>query len=234
MTNAWVIAGDRWAVLPNGRRLTAVEFFADGMVARSRGKALFIPREAPAALHLHALPPPVEPVASPPPRRPFRRKPATDPEAEREAAERAHIRSLALGEAAAGSHDGPLSPRARELLRRLAARDLLPIDLRITLHAAGVPGPFRISRNDFDYSSLGELRLAHSLDNFLILAEELLAYFPRAAHREAAVRFLRDLEVDSILLADEETAARVDYQLMMTLGGGGPIGPAGSPAEAIP
>jgi hypothetical protein len=87
------------------------------------------------------------------------------------------------------------------------------MELHLTILARDPHGPVRVRKNDFDFSCLGEQRQKHSIDNFLLLLEEVLAYLPRAWNRKAAEQFLSDLDPKKILYFKEEEAASLERWL---------------------
>ena len=92
-----------------------------------------------------------------------------------------------------------LSPRARQLSETLAEKKLQGMEFHLTLFSSAPIRLLRIRKNDFDFSSLGVQKQPHSMDNFLMLLDEIVAYLPHAWNREPAVEFLRDLDPNSIL-----------------------------------
>jgi hypothetical protein len=113
---------------------------------------------------------------------------------------------------AAGS-ESLLSPRARQLTEKLAAAGFQGCLLHVTIYSAEAC-PVRIARDDFQFSCLGEQKQPHSLDNFLILLDELLAYLPEAWNREPAARFLADLEPAAIIRFKEEEVRNFDRWML--------------------
>jgi hypothetical protein len=99
---------------------------------------------------------------------------------------------------------GNVSPRARGLLERLAEEEWSGVELTLTLFCAEPTGPLHVRKDRFDYSCLGELKMRHSLDNFLILAEEVLAAFPGLWNREPVEEFLRSLDPARIVRFKKE------------------------------
>lgn len=108
-----------------------------------------------------------------------------------------------------------LSPRARRLLDNLEAAELRNLCLHLTLYCVAPIGPVRIDRDDFDFSCLGEQKQTHSLDNFLLLLEDVLAYLPDAWNRQRAVEFLEDLDPKRIFCFKEEEARNFDRWMLL-------------------
>lgn len=100
------------------------------------------------------------------------------------------------------------------------------MEMHLTLYCAEPPrpageggpewrwSPLRIAKNDFDYSCLQEQKQTHSLDNFLILLEDVLAYLPEAWNREAVGRFLSELDPLKILHSKEEETENFDRWML--------------------
>ena len=86
--------------------------------------------------------------------------------------------------------------------------------LALTEPPLGMEGPVRIRKDDFDFSFLADQKQEHSLDNFLILLDEILAYVPHAWNREPALEFLRELQPQSILRFKEEEVTNFDRWLL--------------------
>lgn len=103
-----------------------------------------------------------------------------------------------------------LSPRGRRLLERLREPESDGLELHLTIHAREPIGPVRVPRDPFDYSGLGRQKQAHSLDNFLLLVEEVLAVAPSALHRAQAETFLRSLDPGPIVRYKAEEVAAFD------------------------
>ncbi len=95
-----------------------------------------------------------------------------------------------------------LSPRAAKLREAILAAG----GPRISLHlicGEGL-GPVRLSREEVDYSPLGGRKRPHSLDNFLLLLEDLSAFAPQAWLADRVAVFLRDLDLAAILYSKPE------------------------------
>ena len=71
-----------------------------------------------------------------------------------------------------------------------------------------------IAKDDCDFSCLGEQKQSHSLDNFLLLLDEVLAYLPTAWNREPALQFLRTLNPQTISRSKEEEARNFDRWML--------------------
>jgi hypothetical protein len=130
------------------------------------------------------------------------------------------------GEEAPGAEASLLSPRGQQLFRNLKENGLAAMEIHLTIYcletlsrAGDAPtrrpwSPLRIARRDFDYSCLGEQRQPHSIDNILILLEEVLAYLPWAWNRETAARFLASLDPGVILQSKGEEVENYDRWML--------------------
>lgn len=115
---------------------------------------------------------------------------------------------LESASARAGSRPGGLSPRAQRLLDRLEEASLLDAELRLSIHTSGPPRTFRLERQSLEHASRGRQRLPHSLDNFLLLLDEVVERANEASGRDAVLSFLRDLDPRPIVLAKPEESQR--------------------------
>jgi hypothetical protein len=211
------IASSRWAAAPRGSRVAALELGEDALTASLRGRVslLTVPRRDVLGLRVHGVAaerPPGEDARNGGRRKRAQAEPGTS--------------TLVEEAVASGAEGSLLSPRGSEVLRRLRENGIASMEMHITLYCAE-PGPaagevergwlwspLRIAKGDFDYSSLGEQKQAHSLDNFLILLEELLAWLPDAWNRETAERFLSSLDPLDILHFKEEEAENFDRWML--------------------
>ncbi len=106
--------------------------------------------------------------------------------------------------------ESSLSPRAQKLREALLASGDPPPKLVLTLHCETSIGPVRLYREDLDYSSLGERKLPHSLDNFLLLLEDLHSFSPDAWMAERVRSFLERLDPAEILYFKPEEGQNLD------------------------
>jgi hypothetical protein len=83
-----------------------------------------------------------------------------------------------------------------------------PLELHLTLCCPDPVGPLRTEKDKLDFSCLGEEKLPHSVDNFLILLEKVLATFPGAWGGEKIKDLLSDLDPLKILDYKKEEATR--------------------------
>ena len=99
-------------------------------------------------------------------------------------------------------------------MQRLVDEELEELYLLLTLYCPPPIGPLRIRRNDFNYSSLGERKVSHSLDNFLQLLEQLVDFFPDAWNRAKIAEFLNDLDPKPIFYFKREEVQNFDRWMM--------------------
>ena len=180
------------------------------------GRRLEIPRRDVFALHFYGLLPPR--ADEPEPKKKRKRVPAAGtPGGLRSAAFLDIMGAETISEPGTEQSSawemGQLSRRGQNLHDNLVAREAVPMEFHLALLCCEPHGPVRIRKNDFDFSSLGEQRQSHSLDNFLILLEEVLAHLPEAWTREPAVRFLTDLDPGPILYFKAEEAQNLERWL---------------------
>jgi hypothetical protein len=102
------------------------------------------------------------------------------------------------------------SPRASRFFARAAELGLADVSLRLSIHTSADPRVVRIRRESFDYSVLGEQKVAHSFDNFLFLIEEVLARAPSIWNRDSCERFTRNPDPESILRTRPVAVARFE------------------------
>jgi hypothetical protein len=166
-----------WGIEARGYRAFGLTFADDSLEVRLvTGRRLRVPRADVHAVHLYCL-------AAPPGER-----------EEHEALRREPVLQDVL------------SLRGRQLLRKLEERGLRGAELHLTLLCAEPVGPVRVRRNDFDFTCLGPGLEQHSLDNFLLLLDEVLRFLPAAWNREAAAAFLEDLDPQRLLYFKVEEA----------------------------
>ncbi|MBI4602930.1 MAG: hypothetical protein HY721_13315 [Planctomycetes bacterium] len=173
-----------WAVVPRGCRAFGLAFGEEALEVRLvTGRRLLVPRRDIFALHLHAM-------AGP---------------SGAKGGDKAARPSIADAEV--------LSARGRKLLENLVEAGLEQVELHLSLLCAEPFGAVRVRRSDFDFSCLGVNVLEHSLDNFLILLDEVLLYLPEAWNRRAAEAFLETLDPKRILHFKEEEATNLERWL---------------------
>jgi hypothetical protein len=206
----------RWAAAPRGSRVAALEIEEDRLIATLRGRLsrVAVPRGDVLGLRLHGI------------SRERKDDEDTPGGGRRKRSATPGTSVLEQAVEASGSEDAVLSHRGRELLGRLKENSLVSMEMHLTLYCAEPPrpageeervwrwSPLRIAKNDFDYSCLGEQKQAHSLDNFLIVLEEVLAYLPDAWNRETVARFLSELDPLGILHFKEEEAENFDRWML--------------------
>jgi hypothetical protein len=101
-----------------------------------------------------------------------------------------------------GGERSILSPRASRLRENLLAAGGPRISLNL-LCGDGI-GPVRLAREEIDYAPMGSRKLPHSLDNFLLLLEDLLAFAPEAWLADRLSRFLAELDIAPFLYTKPE------------------------------
>ena len=228
-----IIEADRWGPVPRGRRVTWLSLEGDRLRARPGGPApgsppgspgsdLLLPRDQVLGLALLGAAPP------PPPEPPRKSRLRSWTEREEEPAPRLGLdEALAYREpvssllldcgtegSAGGSEIPSLSPRGAELVRNLSRHGLAGMRFRLKLYSSEHPGILRLEKDEIDFSCLGEQKQAHSLDNFLLLVEELLDFLPRAWNRRSAERFLTELDPRIIHSSKEEEAQNFDRWML--------------------
>ena len=105
-------------------------------------------------------------------------------------------------------------PLLEGVVQNLEENGLTAMELHLTLYAPPSVGPLRIRRLDFNFSGLGEAKLDHSLDNFIVLLEKLVATFPDAWNAGRARRFLDDMDPMGILYFKAEEAQNFDRWML--------------------
>jgi hypothetical protein len=107
---------------------------------------------------------------------------------------------------AAGPSEGGersiLSPRATRLRENLLAAGGPRIALNL-LCGDGI-GPVRLTREEIDYSALGSRKAPHSLDNFILILEDLLAFAPEAWLADRLARFVAEMDIAPFLYSKPE------------------------------
>ena len=172
---------------PRGFRVVTLDFRDEAILARQvGGRTLALLRGDIPGVHLYGLRPDGAPSGA--------------PEAAAGATEMGPVLG-ALGVAGAGR---TLSPRGRQLVKNLEEAGLLAMEFHLTLCCREPTGFVRLEKDWIDYSSRGAGKLEHSLDNFLLLLDEVVAYLPDAWNRQPAVDFLADLDPRRILRSKRE------------------------------
>ena len=228
-----IIEADRWGPVPRGRRVTWLSLEYDRLRCRPGGQApgslpgsigsdLVVPRDHVLGLALIGEAPPPPPA---PPRKSKLRSwtereepPAPRLGLDEALSYREPVSSLLIdsgAEGSAGIAEIPsLSPRGAELVRNLSRHGLAGMRFRLKLYSREYPGILRLEKDEIDFSCLGEQKQAHSLDNFLLLVEEVLDFLPRAWNRRSAERFLAELDPRIIQCSKEEEAQNFDRWML--------------------
>lgn len=103
-----------------------------------------------------------------------------------------------------------ISPDGRKFLTLLGEEEKPLPELWLTLYPAPPARPLRWERARFDYSILGEDKVEHSLDNFLLLIHRLIEEFPALVNREKGERLLEELDWRDVLISKPEEVANFD------------------------
>jgi hypothetical protein len=109
--------------------------------------------------------------------------------------------------------ESSLSPGAHKL--REALRAAGEPRLALTLHCEPAVGPVRLFREDLDFASLGEKKRPHSLDNFLLLLEELHSFEPGAWQADRIRLFLERMDPADILYFKPEEGQNFDRWMQL-------------------
>jgi len=229
------VGADEWGVTSPGHSIFALEILEDVLLARLlRGEDLVIPREDVFGLDLYGL---------------------LGPEREKDTEEEGSRRKRtgrAAGSRRPGKGSGALEPdllalqissesllagepalslRGRRVLEKIAEVREARVELHLTLCCPDPVGPLRLRKDKLDFSCLGEEKLPHSIDNFLLLLEKVLAAFPGAWGREKLEHFLTDLDPLKILYYKKEEVTRRERWMLQWIRielqerGGRPIQP---------
>ncbi len=201
------ISTDLWALVPRGARVSRLELSDATLTARLvGGRKVDIPRRELFALQVHGLMPldRGKPVVEIRPKK--EKKPTMGLEPLLRSA------GFAAGSDPGLRESGSLGPRGRRLHDALAEHGLLTLELHLTLYADPF-GPLRIQKNEYDFTSLEVDREEHSLDNFLVLLDRVLAYLPGAWNRETAARFAESLDPRAIHYFKAEEAQNLERWL---------------------
>jgi hypothetical protein len=221
---ARIIEAERWGPVPRGRRVTWLSLRGDSMRIRPgnpTGSDLVVPRSRILAIALQGVAPPPPPEASPRKSRlrnwtEVEERPVRRMGLEEALSYREPTASLLLEPGADRGAAGipSLSPRGAELVRNLSRHGLAGMRFRLKIYAAGEPGIYRLEKDEIDFSCLREQKQEHSLDNFLLLVEEILDFLPLAWNRRSAERFLAELDPRTIHCSKEEEAQNFDRWML--------------------
>ena len=180
--------------LPRGRRIRSLEILSDALCAEIPGGGdLVVLREEILGIHVHALPPLEDMVPEKPAPEGARRKPNA-------------------------SEPTTLSARGQRLKEALLAAGDPPPHLVVTLLRSGGAPALRAFREDLDYTSLGPRKLAHSLDNFLLVLENLQAFLPGVWMAERIGRFLERLDPAEFLYFKREEGQNFERWMQLWIG----------------
>lgn len=108
-----------------------------------------------------------------------------------------------------------ISPRARKLREALLQASDPPPSLHLTLLCGSGIGPLRLLHGDLDYSRLGERKQPHSLDNFLLLLDELRGLAPGAWLIDRVAGFLDRLDPAEVLYFKPEEGQNLERWLLL-------------------
>ncbi len=125
------------------------------------------------------------------------------------------------------------SERGLALLKSCQEEEKPLPELWITLYLTPPLRPLRWERSGFDYSILGEQKMDHSLDNFLLLVEKLLAEFPEMINRESGDALLSELTCEPILISKPEEVPNFDRWIRAWLSSEKELGQGSSEEEDI-
>jgi hypothetical protein len=212
------VEAERWGITSPGYQVVSLEFLEDALVARLQNNAqLTVPDEDVFAVDVHGLmkTEAVEEIEAETRGHGESRtergtrlgvRPGSVEAGGRRSSHRSPLPSEVLFAQAERDQAPSLSPRGRTLLDNLDQEAKGAVELHLTVYCADPTGPLRVRRDRFDYSCLGEQRQEHSIDNFLILLEEILASYPNAWNRQPVEQFLRDLDPKKILRFKPEEA----------------------------
>lgn len=199
-----IVPAERLRELPRGVRAIQLEFREDALVAGMvGGRRVVVPRNELFGLHCYALLP----------------EGAQGLEAAADEERRSQVENQRLIERsgllrATERTSGGISPRASRLMENLVEQHLTALKFHLTVYSSGAVGSIRIRKDDFDFSSRGLQKRKHSLDNFLLLLDDALAYLPEAWNREPAVEFLHDLEPEGIVRFKPEEVGNFDRWML--------------------
>ena len=184
--------------LPRGMRARSFELTDDHLVSRTvTGRATSIAWDAIRSIGVTLLP--VETADE-------------DDSAPRSQADSESFRKRTAYEAF--GQGGSLSPRGRTLADELGELVAGPVEFGLTLYVADPFGPIRIAKDEFDFASLGPRRASHSIDQFLLLVDDLLARRPDAWRRESLDELSRTGSPRTVLRTKEEEIHNYDRWML--------------------
>ncbi len=187
------VLAEEWLTLPRGYKISSLHLGEDDVEAcLATGRKFVIPKRDIFGLHLYGLLPDSAEA-----------RPASGRAVASPSIERSGLSTLSS-----------LTARGRRLLGNLEENEVTTMELHLTLYAPPPVGPLRIRRLEFNFASLGEAKLDHSLDNFILLLEKLVAAFPNAWNVERARRFLDDMDPMRILYFKAEEAQNFDRWML--------------------
>lgn len=200
---ARAVEAEEWLSAPRGYRISTLSFGQEALEAcLSTGRKFLIPKEDFFGLHLYGLVPAGEEPGTTgretTGRRAARRRTATPRET-----------PLSVPLELSG-----LTARGRQLLRNLSENEIPGMELHLTLYCPPEVGPLRVRRDDFNFACLGDARLEHSLDNFILLLEKLVDTLPNAWNRTPVEEFLADMDPLRILYFKKEEAQNFDRWML--------------------
>ncbi len=180
------VEAEEWLTVPRGYKISTLKFEADTLEAYlSTGRKFVIPTGELFGFHLYGL----QPAGS---EAPTRKK-------KKGAAEQAVPLELSS-----------LSPRGRQLLGNMAENEVSEMEFHLTLYGPPSVGPLRLRRGNFNFACLGNDKLNHSLDNFILLLEKLIHSLPHAWNIGTIEEFLSEMDPMRILYFKEEEAENFD------------------------
>jgi hypothetical protein len=206
------VGADEWGVTSPGHSVFALEILEEVLLARLLpGDDLVIPREEVFGLDLYALPEPEEGMGTE--EEGLRRKrrgraAASGGAGKASSALEPDLLALRISSESLLAGEPALSLRGRRLLEKMAEPREARVGLHLTLCCSDPVGPLRLRKDKIDFSCLGQEKLPHSIDNFLLLLEKVLAAFPGAWGKEKLERFLSDLDPVKILYYKKEEVTR--------------------------
>lgn len=211
------VPAESWGLVSRGTQVRSLEFHEDLVLAKVRDESeLVIPGDSVFGIDVYVFAPHVEGTDRETETRGRSRSGAsrwawegvrrerkrTDPWGGGGRYARAS-RALAAGLIPPGE-ELQIGPRVHALIEKMSEEGLESAELRATVYCLEPIGPLHIRKDRFDYSCLGEKKKENSVENFLVLLEEIRARFPFARNREVVERFLETLEPTSILRSKEE------------------------------
>lgn len=187
------VLAEEWLTVPRGYRISTLLLADDAVEAcLSTGRRFVIPTADIFGLHLYGLCP-------------------DEIESRTSAGRAERSTSLQLRGLSSLSH---LTARGRQLLDNLEENEITGMELHLTVYGPPSVGPLRIRRVDFNFSCLGDAKLDHSLDNFIVLLEKLVESFPDAWNVSEVTRFLDDMDPMRILYFKAEEAENFDRWML--------------------